>query len=81
MLSALIWRRSTPVPPPDPPTLSDRDVLSETGTPSIMMEVPKALLAVDWLRVRIVSFSSEVMSEETISAPGSSCITSLRLVA
>ena len=81
MLSALIWRRSTPVPPVLPPTLSEREALSDIGTPSIIMEVPKALLAVLWFSVRMVSFSSEVISDELISWPGRSCIMSLRLVA
>ena len=81
MLSALIWRRSTPEPPEEPLTLSERDALSDSGTPSIMMEVPKALFAVAELRVRMVSFSSEVMSEEVISWPGRSCMMSFRLVA
>ena len=76
MLSALICRRSTPVP-----ALVPRDVLSETGTPSTMMDVPKALLAVLSLALRMVIFASEVMSEDCISWPGMSCITSFRLVA
>ena len=51
------------------------------GTPSIMMDVPKELLADAELTERMVSFSSEVISEELISWPGSSCMMSLRLVA
>ena len=51
------------------------------GTPSTMMEVPNALLAVDALTERMVTFSSDVMSDELMSWPGSSCMMSLRLVA